>query len=119
MYKLIAAVAAAFTLFILWIIYLANTGGSSIFFSLVRAIPYGDKLGHFFLFGFLTFAVTAATRFKTFTWGRFRIFHGSMLVSIFVLAEELSQALIPSRTFDLVDLVADTLGILTASAVAA
>lgn len=118
MYKFIAAVAVAFFMFMVWIIYLANTGGSSIFFDLVRAIPYGDKLGHFCLFGFLTLVVVVALRFRAITVGRFRIYYGVIVVAVFALGEELSQALLASRTFDLLDLTADTLGILTASLVA-
>lgn len=118
MYKLITALAVAFFVFIVWIIYLANTGGSSIFFDLVRAIPYGDKLGHFSLFGFLTLVVVIALRFRTITFGRLNIYYGAILVAVFALGEELSQALVASRTFDLLDLTADTLGILAASFVA-
>ncbi|TVP43499.1 MAG: VanZ family protein, partial [Halomonas sp.] len=95
-----------------------NTDGSSIFFDLVRAIPYGDKLGHFCLFGFLTLVVVVALRFRAVTVGKFRIYYGVILVAVFALGEELSQALLASRTFDLLDLTADTLGILAASLVA-
>lgn len=114
MYKLIVAVATAFFIFTLWILYLANTGGSSIFFDFVRSIPYGDKLGHFCLFGTLTFGVVIGSKFRCFRLGRLKIYYAAILVSVFVVGEELSQAFIPSRTFDLMDLTADTLGILTA-----
>ncbi|AQU81524.1 MULTISPECIES: VanZ family protein [unclassified Halomonas] len=118
MHKFITALAVTFFIFIVWIIYLANTGGSSVFFDLVRSIPYGDKLGHFCLFGFLTLVVVAALRFRTITFGRFQVYYGAILVAVFALGEELSQALLPSRTFDFLDLTADALGILAASLVA-
>ncbi|MCC5900796.1 MAG: VanZ family protein [Halomonas sp.] len=118
MHKFITALAVTSFIFIVWIIYLANTGGSSVFFDLVRSIPYGDKLGHFCLFGFLTLVVVAALRFRTITFGRFQVYCGAILVAVFALGEELSQALLPSRTFDFLDLTADALGILAASFVA-
>lgn len=118
MYKLIIALAAAFFMFILWVIYLANTGGSSIFFDFIRSIPNGDKLGHLCLFGTLTFGVIVGSRFRSFTLGNLNFYYGAVLVAIFVIGEELSQYFIPSRTFDIVDLTADSLGILMAACLA-
>lgn len=91
---------------------MADTGQSSIFFDLVKAIPYGDKVGHIFLFGFLTLGLNTATRFKTIGIRRLRIFAGTALVSLFVVAEELSQQFFSSRSFDLNDLFADAIGII-------
>jgi len=114
-YRLAAFAATAFFCFILWIIYLANTGGSSPFFDFVRSLPYGDKLGHFGLFGSLTFIVIIATRFKSFSIGPLSIYYGLAAVWLFIVIEEISQAFIATRTFDLVDLSADALGVMTAT----
>ena len=114
MYRLIAVVAIGFFVFILWIIYLANTGGSSIFFDFVRSIPNGDKLGHLGLFGFLTLVAITGLRFRTLSCGKFNIYYGAVLVMLFVVGEEMSQAFIPSRTFDFIDLAADSVGIFLA-----
>ncbi len=111
MYKLMLVFAAAFFSFILWIIYLANTGGHSVFFDLIRGIPYGDKVGHFCLFGLLTFIATVGLKFKTFSLVNFRVYYGAALVLLFVIFEELSQAFIPARTLDSMDLLADFFGI--------
>ena len=104
----------AFAVFIIWIIYLANSGGESIFFRLVAAFPYGDKLGHFMLFGILVFGVNLATRFHLFPIRivRFRIYSGTLWVSLFVTLEELSQGFFSTRTMDWTDLIADACGIL-------
>ena len=118
MYKLILAVAVVFFAFILWIIYLANTGGSSVFFDFVRSIPHGDKLGHMCLFGFLTLVTILGSKFRSFACGRFKLYYGAVLVGLFVVGEELSQAFIPSRTFDFVDLAADSVGITIAVGIA-
>ncbi len=112
MHKWIIMLTLAFFIFILWIIYQANTGSSSIFFQLVRSIPAGDKWGHFFLFGLLTLGVNAVTHFKTVHWRVLKIYRGTLFVSIFVLIEEFSQHFIKTRRLDIMDLSADAAGIL-------
>jgi len=47
-----------------------------------------------------------------FPFGRLALYFGSVLVSMFVLSEEISQGFIPSRTLDIIDLVADAVGII-------
>lgn len=116
MYKVVAVVAVCFFMFILWVVYLANTGDNSIFFDFIGAIPYGDKFGHAGLFGFLTLLSVIAFKFRSFRIRRFRIYYGACLVLLFVVAEELSQIFIASRTFDFVDLASDVVGIVTATA---
>lgn len=116
MYKLAGALALAFFGFILWVIYMANTGVNSVFFEFIAEIPYGDKLGHFCLFGFLTLGANVGLKFKCLKFkflvlGQTNIYLGTSLVLVFVLLEELSQGFIASRTFDLKDLIADGVGI--------
>ena len=115
MYKIVSIMAICFFVFIVWIIYLANTGGSSIFFDFVRSIPNGDKLGHIGLFGLLTLLSIIGFRFKSVSVARFRVYYGVGIVLSFVILEELSQVFIPSRTFDLVDMLANIVGIALAS----
>ena len=111
MYKLIVAFAITFFAFIVWIIYMANIDANNFFFDLVKATPYGDKVGHVFLYGFLTLAANLAFKIRTFVVYGWNLYIGTAIVSLFVLVEEISQVLLPSRTFDLVDLVADIVGI--------
>ena len=115
MYKLITTLSVIFLGFIIWVIYLANTGQNSIFFELVRSIPYGDKVGHFFLFGLLTLSANFVFKLKSYSLLSRKLYVGSIVVFIFVLLEELSQYYIPSRTLDITDLIADILGITTFS----
>jgi len=117
MHKLISMISVAFLGFITWIIYLANTAQNSIFFEFVASIPYGDKLGHFCLFGLLTLGVNFAFKLKSYTLISLNIYLGSTVVFFFVLLEELSQYFIPNRTLDVTDLLADVLGIITFSLV--
>ena len=99
--KLIPFFAAAFFCFIIWVIYLANTGQSSVFFQFIASIPYGDKLGHFCLIGLLTLIMNFAFKLKSFKVCSMELFLGTMLVVTFVIVEEFSQYYIPNRTFDL------------------
>jgi len=117
MHKLISILSVTFLGFIAWIIYLANTAQSSIFFEFVGSIPYGDKLGHFCLFGFLTLGANFAFKLKSYKLLSVNVYVGSMAVFLFVLLEELSQYFIPSRTLDATDLLADIVGIITFSLV--
>ena len=111
MSKLFKGFTIAFLLFIIWIIYSADTGGKNIFFDFVDWLPFGDKIGHFFLFGILTMFLNIALKYKQIKhWIKLPL--GTVIVSILVLIEELSQAFIPNRTLDIADLVADALGIL-------
>jgi hypothetical protein len=106
--KSLQGIAIAFILFVGWIIYSADVGNNTIFFDVVKAIPNGDKLGHFFLFGVFTLLVNLGLNFKT--WKGLPL--GTVLVSIVIILEELSQAFFPNRTLDIVDLIADGLGVL-------
>ncbi len=117
MSRAVSLITLSYGLFIGWVIYLANTGQSSLFFQLVWAIPYGDKLGHLFLFGFLTLGLNVALKYKMFNLKQRGIYCGSTIVGIVVLLEELSQHFLPSRTFDLIDLGADIAGILMFSVI--
>ena len=112
MHKLISILSVAFLGFIAWIIYLANTAQNSVFFEFVASIPYGDKLGHFCLFGLLSLGANFAFKLKSVTLVSVEIYLGSALVFLFVLIEELSQYFIPNRTMDVTDLLADIFGII-------
>lgn len=112
MQKTLLVFACVFFAFILWVIYMANTGQSSVFFELVSMIPYGDKVGHFMLFGILTIAANIGLRFKTWSIGQQQIYLGATYVLIFASLEELSQQFFSRRTLDLSDFIADLAGII-------
>jgi len=116
-HKFILYITVMFFIFILWIIYKVDTGQDSLFFDLIRDVPYGDKMGHFILFGLLVLGVNIATKFKQVKIGAINIFVGTVLVFMFVLVEELSQYFLPMRTLDIMDLCADIAGIILFSAI--
>ncbi|MCO1334734.1 VanZ family protein [Microbulbifer sp. OS29] len=115
MSKVLGASAVVFFAFILWIFYLANTGSSSVLFDLTQAIPFGDKIGHIFLYGTFSIILILATRSTSSRFGPVEIYYGALAVLIFALTEEISQAFIVNRTFDLIDLVSDLIGVILAN----
>ena len=112
MQKYFISLAICFFIFILWAIYVANTGQSNGLFNAVSTLPYGDKIGHFCLFGILTLFANLATRCRTLKIKKLSIYWGSLAVWIFVTAEELSQHFLPTRSLDIYDYIADLIGII-------
>jgi len=100
-----------FFAFIIWIIVEADRGANNIFFDIVRMVPYGDKIGHALVFGLLTFLAIIAFNNKRIKVFKCRVQLGALLVFGFALLEELTQIFLPNRTFDLVDICFDIVGI--------
>jgi VanZ family protein len=115
MYKLVAFSTAMFTFFIGWVIYMADTGQESIFFDLVKITPYGDKIGHFLLFGLLALGTNIVFKLRGIRHGNITILYGAIVIFCVVVIEELSQKFIPGRTFDLIDIIASLAGIIVFS----
>lgn len=104
--------------FILWMITQADLDHSNLLMNIGDAVPWGDKIGHFLLFGTLALLLNMALGFRQVNI-RGRWFHwGSVLVFAFATAEEFSQLAFPSRTFDVLDMLFDLLGIGVLSSVA-
>lgn len=105
----------AFAIFIAFVIQAANTGQGARYWSFLDAIPFGDKLGHVILMGTLCLLLNLALRCRTVRIRKWPVLLGTLLVSLFVVVEELSQLFLQHRTFDLIDLLADAIGIALAS----
>lgn len=109
-HRLAAMAAFSFFLFIVWIIVISDAGRSNVLIDSVRAIPYGDKLGHMVLYGVLASLVSFALAPRDKTYLGLPL--GCALVLLFALLEELSQGFFPStRTLDVGDAIADIAGI--------
>lgn len=102
------------TLCIAYIVYTANTGGSFGLFSLGLKLPYGDKLGHFSLFGAFTFVLILGSNFHQSKYKSTQFYTVLPFVIAAITLEEFSQIFIERRNFDLLDLAADGLGLLAA-----
>ena len=102
---------SVFFSFILWMITQADLDRSNIIMDVGHAIPWGDKIGHFILFGVLALLLNIALRFRQIRI-QIREFHlGSVIVFAFAVAEEFSQLAFSSRTFDVIDMLFDLFGI--------
>jgi VanZ family protein len=104
-------VLVAFVAFLVALVALADSGHGQQLFLLAKKIPAGDKVGHFVLFGTLSFLVNLILRAEEIRFRRMTILKGSAIVASLVTIEEFSQLFFRSRSFDLGDLTADILGI--------
>ncbi|CAN5436263.1 hypothetical protein BH10ACI1_BH10ACI1_19500 [soil metagenome] len=93
------------------IIFLADRNGTRYLLNFVGNIPFGDKLGHFFLMGGFSFLLNLALNAKKLKLWKLDYLMGSLIVLVVVTIEEFSQIFVRGRTFDLGDLFFDYLGI--------
>jgi VanZ family protein len=93
------------------IIVLADLKGTRYLLNFVRFIPYGDKVGHFFLMGMFSLMLNLALNARTFRLWKINLLLGSLIVLAVVTLEEISQKFIRGRSFDLSDLIVDFAGI--------
>jgi polysaccharide biosynthesis protein VpsQ len=107
-----------FLTFIIWIIILADMNKTNLIMDIGHAIPWGDKIGHFSLFGIMALLLNIAIEFKQIKVSVRRFHLGSVIVFSFAVLEEFTQLLFSTRTFDLVDMLFDLLGIGLLSSVA-
>ena len=101
-----------FFLFIGFIIYLADTADHNFAFRLIGHIPYGDKVMHGLLYGTMALLLNYGLKFKSKIIFGFNMQIGAIIVLVFATLEEISQYWLPSRTFDLLDLLADFVGVI-------
>ena len=102
--------AVIFTIFIIIIILLADMGHLG-FMAPLYDFPDGDKVGHFILFGFLTFLIILTLfRSSRYTDPKRVAVYWALFLALLITVEEVSQMYIASRTFDLLDLSFSYLG---------
>lgn len=98
-------------LLLICIIYLADHHQYHTLFTVVRSMPGGDKSGHFLLMGLFSFLVNSTLSCRILNVRGRHLLLGSVLVFLLVTLEEISQRFVRYRTFDLVDLLFDYVGI--------
>ena len=104
--------AILFTLFIILIIILADTGNLGIL-ALINRIPFADKVGHFVLYGILTLLINLSL-FRSLpsqSPKRIAVIAG-LILALLIGLEEFSQRYFATRTFSLGDLSASYLGLI-------
>jgi polysaccharide biosynthesis protein VpsQ len=104
-------ITGIYILLLISIIYLAGHHQYHELFSIVRTVPGGDKFGHFLLMGLLSFLLNTSLRCRKLDVRAKHVLLGSVIVSVAVTLEEVSQIFIQYRSFDLLDLLFDYLGI--------
>ena len=101
----------SFFLFISFIIYLADTADYNFAFRVIGSIPNGDKLMHGLLYGVMALLLNYGLNFKSKKIFGFNMQIGAIIVLTFAGLEEITQYWLPSRTCDVFDFVADTVGV--------
>ncbi len=96
-----------FFIFISSIIFVADNANYNFALRWVGAIPYGDKIAHATLYGVMAMLLNYGFSYKK-TKG---VQLGAIDVLTFAILEEFTQMYIPSRTFDLYDILADIVGV--------
>jgi len=105
-------IASAWLAAVGFIVFCADRRWFSPVFTFITSHKGFDKIGHFLLIGGTAFLLNIALGLKQWrAFGRGWLV-GSILVAIVFTLEEFSQRWFASRTFDLVDLAADYVGIL-------
>jgi VanZ family protein len=111
-------VAILFALFIVLIIVLANMGMLGIL-GVLNSIPYGDKAGHFILYGILTLLIDLTLiRSRRDLNPNLIVLRCALILALLIGLEEFSQQYFPNRSFDMVDLAFSYLGVIFFSWVA-
>ena len=101
-----------FIVILILIVVAANLGLGHSIFSIIYLIPWGDKVGHFFLMGFLSYLINSvllASKVRVFS---VDLLKGNLCVMAIVTIEEFSQLFLKYRGFSLVDLLFDYIGII-------
>lgn len=111
--------ALLFSLFIILIIVLADAGFLSHYLGFLYNFPWGDKAGHFILYGILTLLINLTLfRSRPYQSRKLLAVKCGLTLALLIGLEELSQQYFSNRTFDLVDLTFSYLGLVSFSWVA-
>jgi polysaccharide biosynthesis protein VpsQ len=111
--------AFLFALLLLVIIVLADMGALPPYLQVMQNLPFGDKAGHFILYGILTLLVdlalfrsrpdpSAALKMSR----RLLAIQSGLVLAMLIGLEEFSQQFFADRTFSLTDLAASYLGLI-------
>ena len=101
----IKIIAVIYIFILAGIVVLADVRQTQFLFNFIRSLPFGDKIGHFFLMGIFSLLVNLALSAKTIRLWKFEYLLGSLIVSAIITVEEFSQIFVRGRTFDAGDLI--------------
>jgi VanZ family protein len=105
-------IALLFLVFIILVIVAADMGAMPASIHALYDFPNGDRLGHFILYGILSFLLNLTFLRSLPTRPRKRVaLTVSLLLALAIGLEEFSQMFFPERTADWVDLTCSYLGV--------
>ena len=105
--------AILFTIFIILVIILADAGILSQYVGFLYSFPWGDKAGHFILYGILTLLINLTlTRSLPHQSRPLLAVKCGLILALLIGLEEFSQQYFANRSFDLVDLTFSYLGLI-------
>jgi polysaccharide biosynthesis protein VpsQ len=102
---------AAYILFLIGIVVLANLGIARWVFTASTLVPFGDKFCHMILMGLFSFLLNSALCCRMSRLFRIRVLTGSLVACLLVLGEEVSQFWVASRNVEVLDALFDLVGI--------
>ena len=94
-----------------WIYIDANTGDYNTMLKMAGSVPYGDKMGHFLLYGALTLILNLTLNLRQVKIGSHEFLRGSVIILIVTFIDEFTQILNESRSFEWLDMSSNLLGI--------
>jgi polysaccharide biosynthesis protein VpsQ len=103
--------------FLLYLVWAADSGHLPNYAACLYNFRYGDKVGHFVLYGGVAFFLCLAFP-RTFKLWRLQIPLIALFFLLFALGEEWSQTLFFRRTPDFVDATCSALGIILGTGIA-
>jgi glycopeptide antibiotics resistance protein len=112
--KILGLLCFAFLLYLVWA---ADSGHLPNCVSFLYDFRYGDKVGHFVLYGGVAFFLCLAFRRTLKVW-RLEIPLVALFFLLFALGEEWSQTLFFRRKPDIVDAICSALGIILGTGIA-
>ena len=111
--------AVLFAVFILLIIVMADAGVLAQYLGFLYSYPFGDKVGHFVLYGILALLINLALfRSRPDQRPSLLAVKCGLILALLIGLEEFSQQRFANRTFDLIDLTFSYLGVISFSALA-
>ena len=111
------AIFVAYASFILSVLWVMDTGRGQLVQAFVATHAYSDKLAHCVLMGALCLLLNVALAAPVVHIAYRPVLKGSLWLGAIIVLEELSQLYIAHRTFDLLDLLADFVGIAIAGVI--
>lgn len=108
--------ALAFFIFLFAIINVGFQTHTGLFIKhAISSVPWGDKSLHFILLTTFTMLLNASMHRQKMNLLGFHLLTGSLLLACGITLEECSQVFIPSRNFELMDMVCNYAGIYAGS----